>query len=125
MRGPRGIVPAPMVRILIVNGPVTRPVQIGKRIMARLVSWFGWLGRRSLLLRFSLLSFAVLALIAYGLATVLEGEMEQDALHQQADEVAVVVQGVIGRHMWYATVMDAVKPSERQWWAGLAHQLML
>jgi signal transduction histidine kinase len=93
--------------------------------VARVMSWFGWLGRRSLLLRFSLLSLAVLALIAYGLASVLQEKMEQDALHQQADMVAVVVQGVIGRHMGYPTVNDAVEPPERHWWAGLAHQLML
>jgi len=52
-----------------------------------------------LLLRFSLLSLAVLALIALGLGTVLQREMERDALPQQADEVAVVVRGVFGPHL--------------------------
>jgi len=93
--------------------------------MAHIVPWVGWFGRRSLLLRFSLLSFAVLALIAFGLATFLQRQMEEDALHQQADEIAVVVQGVLGRHMHYSTVVDAVRPSQQAWWGGLAQQLML
>ena len=93
--------------------------------MARATPWFAWLGRGSLLLRFSLLSLTVLVCIAFGLGTVLQREMEQDALHQQADEVAVVVQGVLGRHVRATILVDARQPSAQAWWAGLAHQLML
>jgi len=84
----------------------------------------GWLGRGSLLLRFSLLSLAVLALIAAGLGTVLQREMERDALHQQADEVAVVVRGVLGPHLKAPTLGIARGPAQRAWWGGLADQLM-
>ena len=92
--------------------------------MARVTGTFGWLGRGSLLLRFSLLSLAVLALIAAGLGTVLQREMERDALHQQADEVAVVVQGVLGPHLGAPTLKVARGPAQRAWWGGLADQLM-
>ena len=93
--------------------------------MERALSRFAWLGRGSLLLRFSLLSLVALALIAAGLATVLEREMTQDALRQQADEVAVVVQGVFGRHLTAATrLKPAWRPSARAWWAGLAQDLL-
>lgn len=88
-------------------------------------AWVAWFRRGSLLLRFSLLSLAVLALIALGLATVLQREMEQDALHQQADEIAVVVQGVLGRHLRATTLTMARDARQQAWWGGLAHQLML
>ncbi len=91
----------------------------------RVPSRFARLGRGSLLLRFSLLSMVALALIAVGLAAALEREMTQDALRQQADEVAVVVQGVFGRHMTAtARLRPAVRASERAWWAGLAQDLL-
>jgi signal transduction histidine kinase len=84
-----------------------------------------WFNRGSLLLRFSLLSLVVLSLIAVGLASILQGQMERDALQQKADEVAVIVQGVLGRHL-QVTTLDATRGSAQQaWWAGLAHQLML
>ena len=92
--------------------------------MQRVVSWFGWFRRGSLLLRFSLLSLLVLALIAFGLATALENEMEQDALHQQADEITVIVQGVAGQSLRATTLTPATSPRARAWWGGLAQQLM-
>jgi len=86
---------------------------------------FAWLGRGSLLLRFSLLSMVALALIAVGLATVLEREMTQDALQQQADEVTIVVQGVFGRHVTATTrLAPAARSKARAWWAGLTQDLL-
>ena len=82
-----------------------RPID-GRGGMARMTGTLGWLGRGSLLLRFSLLSLAVLALIALGLGTILQREMERDALHQQADEIAVVVRGVLGPHLESTDVGD-------------------
>jgi len=93
--------------------------------MERARSWLAWLGRGSLLLRFSLLSLVVLALIAAGLATTLEHEMTQDALRQQADKVAVVVRGVFDRPLVKATrLMPARRPTEYAWWASLAQGLL-
>jgi len=93
--------------------------------MGRALSRFAWLSRGSLLLRFSLLSMVALALIAVGLATVLEREMTQDALRQQADEVAVVVRGVFNGPLIKATrLIPARRPSERDWWGGLAQGLL-
>lgn len=92
--------------------------------MERVRSWFAWFRRGSLLLRFSLLSFLVLALIAAGLVTVLQRQMQQGALQQQASEVAVVVQGVIGPHLTAASLAGAAQPGQHAWWAGLAQQLL-
>src|SRR5579884_3687430 len=92
--------------------------------MRRVVSWFAWFGRGSLLLRFSLLSLLVLALIAVGLAAALQHELEQDALRQQADELAVVVQGVLGRHLTAQSLATAAQPRHRAWWASLGQQLL-
>src|SRR5437660_158011 len=89
------------------------------------IGWFEWLRRGSLLLRFSLLSLVVLAFIAIGLGTVIQREMEQDALVQQADEVAVVLQGMLGRHLTAASLAAAPQPRQRAWWASLAQQLLL
>lgn len=91
--------------------------------MERVISWFAWFGPGSLLLRFSLLSLLVLALIAAGLAAVLQHELEQDALRQQADEIAVVVQGVLGRHITATTLLDARQPAQQAWWRGLADRV--
>lgn len=93
----------------------------------RLISGFTWFRQGRLLMRFALLSLVVLALIAVGLVIVLQRATEQNALHQQADEIAVVVQGVLGRHihMTTTTLVDARRPAQQAWWAGLAHQLML
>jgi signal transduction histidine kinase len=90
----------------------------------RVVSWFGWFGRGSLLLRFSLLSLLVLTLIAAGLAAALQQQMAQDALRQQADEVAVIVQGVLGRHLKAPSLSPATTVRQRAWWGGLAEQLL-
>ncbi len=93
--------------------------------MERALSRFAWLERGSLLLRFSLLSLVALALIAVGQAAALEHEMTQDALRQQADEVAVVVQGVLGPRLSAMTrLAPALRPSDRAWWAGLAQDLL-
>jgi signal transduction histidine kinase len=79
-----------------------------------------WLGRGSLLLRFSLLSLVVLALIAVGLASVLQREMEHDALVQQADEVATIMAGVIPHQLRPDTMRHALQPEGRAWWGSLA-----
>jgi hypothetical protein len=56
---------------------------------------------------------------------VLQRELTQDALRQQADEVAVVVQGVLGRHLTATSLTPAARPRARAWWGGLAQQLLL
>ncbi len=97
----------------------------GRAMIAMMMTRFAWLGRGSLLLRFSLLSLVALTLIAVVLATALERELTQDALRQQADEVAIVVQGVFGRHLTRAaSLAPALRSGERAWWAGLAQDLL-
>jgi hypothetical protein len=86
--------------------------------MKRALSRFAWRGRGSLLLRFSLLSPVALALIAVSVAAVLEHGLTHDALRQQADEVAVVMQGVFDRPLAATTRLTppgvrARAPSER------------
>jgi signal transduction histidine kinase len=83
-----------------------------------------WLGRGSLLLRFSLLSLVVLTLIAVGLATMLQRELEHDALVQQADEVATIMDGVVGHHLRPNTIAHALQPAGRAWWGSLTERLM-
>lgn len=80
--------------------------------------------RGSLLLRFSLLSLVVLLFIAAGLGWVLDRQMERTALVQQADEVAVVVEGNLGHHVTRSDLDGARQPSARTWWATLAHRLL-
>src|SRR5437763_788918 len=94
----------------------------GEGIMGRRLT--GWLGRRSLLLRFSLLSLVVLTLIAVGLATMLQRELEHDALVQQADEVATIMDGVVGHHLRPNTIAHALQPAGRAWWGSLTERLM-
>ena len=53
------------------------------------------MSRSSLLLRFSVLTLVLLVVIGAGLGWVLQRQMEQTALEQQAAEVAVVVNGVL------------------------------
>ncbi len=93
--------------------------------MKHLSSLFAAFNRGGLLLRFSLLSFVALALIAIGLSTVLERAMTQDALRQQADEVAVVVQGVFGHRLTATSrLMPVLKPKSRAWWGVLTQNLL-
>ena len=93
--------------------------------MGRIIGLFAWFRRGSLLLRFSLLSLIALALIAVGLAAALEREMTQDALRQQADEVAVVVHRVLDQHFKKVAMrlLPAVQPGQQAWWGGLAQDL--
>lgn len=78
----------------------------------------------SLLLRFSLLSMAVLVFIAATLGWVLQGQMEHDALVQQADEVTAIVDGVVGRHLSSHSLEVASQPAQRAWWTSLANRLL-
>ncbi len=94
-------------------------------MLHRVVSWAAWFRQGSLLTRFALLSLIVLALIAAGLVIALQHETEQNALRQQADEIAVVVQGVLGRHITATALRDARRPTHHVWWAALATQLLL
>src|SRR5919197_2844570 len=94
----------------------------GEGIMGRRLTV--WLGRGSLLLRFSLLSLVVLTLIAVGLATMLQRELEHDALIQQADEVATIMDGVVGHRLRPNTIAHALQPAGRAWWASLTERLM-
>jgi signal transduction histidine kinase len=80
--------------------------------------------RRSLLLRFSMLSLAVLLCIAVGLGWVLQRQMEHTALVQQADEVAVVIDSTMGRHLTKRDVSAAAGPAGRARWQSLAHRLL-
>lgn len=92
--------------------------------MRRIVISLGQLMRRSLLLRFSVLSLVVLLCIAVGLGWVLQRQMEHTALVQQADEVAVVIDSVLGRHLTKQDINGAGQPQERARWQGLAHRLL-
>lgn len=80
--------------------------------------------RGSLLLRFSLLSLVVLLCIAVGLGWMLERQMERTALVQQADEVAVVVEGNLGQQVTLSDLDGADRPGARVRWAGLARRLL-
>ena len=90
-----------------------------------LISRSAQLVRVSLLLRFSLLSAAVLMLIAVGLASLLEMQLEQDALTQQADEVAAIVQGVVGPHLGPGDFSGPAAAGSRGRWAAISHNLLL
>jgi signal transduction histidine kinase len=82
------------------------------------------LGRGSLLLRFSLLSLVALALIALGLGWVLQQQMESNALEQQANEVAVVLEGTMSRHLTARDVSVAAGRTQRSRWQWLAGTLL-
>jgi signal transduction histidine kinase len=80
--------------------------------------------RRSLLFRFSLLSLAVLLCIALGLGWILQRQMERTALTQQADEIAVVIDSMMGRQLTAQDVTSAAGPEGRARWQSLAHRLL-
>src|SRR5947209_384447 len=80
--------------------------------------------RRSLLLRFSVLSLAVLLCIGLGLGWLLDQQMEHSALVQQANEVAVVIDSVLGHHLTAQDVDNAEQPGERVRWQSLARRLL-
>lgn len=80
--------------------------------------------RSSLLVRFSLLSLAVLLCIALGLGWLIQRQMEHTALVQQADEIAVVVDGALGQKLTVRDLNGPAIPAERARWAGLARQLL-
>jgi signal transduction histidine kinase len=80
--------------------------------------------RRSLLLRFSLLSLVVLLFIGAGLGWILDRQMESTALVQQADEVAVVVEGNLGNQVTLSDLDGAGQPAARAWWATVARRLL-
>ena len=92
--------------------------------MRRVVTSLGRLMRRSLLLRFSVLSMAVLLCIALGLGWVLQRQMEHTALVQQADEIAVVIDSTTGRQLTAKDVTAAAGPAGRARWASLARRLL-
>ena len=98
-------------------------VQAQRGAGARPPFW-GRFVRGSLLVRFSLLSLVTLTLIAGGLVWVLQSEIEHNALVQQADEVAVVVDGMLGRHLRATDVVDAQHPAQRARWESLAQALL-
>lgn len=83
------------------------------------------LGRGSLLLRFSLLSLAVLTLIAAGLAWLLQQQLEDNAMAQQANEVAVVLQGTMARYLKPSDVSVAAGKARRSHWKWLAGALLM
>src|SRR5690348_16743055 len=102
----------------------TRPVA-SARDTRRGLSFTGRLiTRGSLLQRFSLLSFVVLALIAAGLGWVVQRQMEHTALVQQADEVSVVVNGVFTRHLTPRDLANVDQPTERAQWQRLGETLL-
>jgi signal transduction histidine kinase len=78
----------------------------------------------SLLLRFSLLSLAVLLALALGLGWLLQRQMEQTALVQQADEIAVVVDSVMGPQVTGRDLEAGKGPVTIARWQRLAHRLL-
>ncbi|MBV9280888.1 MAG: hypothetical protein JOZ41_12465, partial [Chloroflexi bacterium] len=83
------------------------------------------LGRGSLLLRFSLLTLGVLALIAAGLVWILQQQLQDNALRQQANEVAVVFDGTMARYLKPADMTVAAGKARRSHWKWLAGALLL
>jgi signal transduction histidine kinase len=81
-------------------------------------------GRGSLLLRFSLLSLAVLACIAAGLVWVLQQQVQHNALEQQANEVAVVFDGTMARYLKPADMTVTAGKARRSHWTWLAGALL-
>jgi signal transduction histidine kinase len=79
---------------------------------------------RSLLLRFSLLSGAVLLCIAVGLGAILQRQMEHTALVQQADEIGVVITSDLGRHLTPADLRVSGRPGIPARWRNLATTLL-
>jgi signal transduction histidine kinase len=92
--------------------------------MNRVVRGSRFVTRTSLLLRFSLLALSILLLIGAGLGWILQRQMEQTALRQQADEVAVVIDGTISRNVIGADLQTATHPQARQLWVSLAQRLI-
>lgn len=92
--------------------------------MARIPGPIRHLGRSSLLLRFSVLSFVVLALIAAVLVWVLQQQLERSALDQQANEVAVVFDGTMARYLKPSDMSVAAGRARRSHWTWLAGALL-
>lgn len=80
--------------------------------------------RGSLLLRFSLLTLALLLVIGATLGWILQQQMERSALVQQADEVAVVVSGVLNPRVVSTDLQPATGVAARMHWEVLAHRLL-
>jgi signal transduction histidine kinase len=94
-------------------------------VIARVAPRFTRLVRESLLFRFSVLSATVLILIAVGLGLVLERQVEHDALIRQADEVAVVVQDVLGNGLTAETFTGQPRIGSQTRWAAKSRRLLL
>jgi signal transduction histidine kinase len=94
------------------------------RMTGQVTRWTRAMSRRSLLFRFSVLTFVLLLVIGSGLGWLLQRQMEHTALEQQAAEVAVVVEGVLSPQIAAADLQPATRPAARTRWAALARRLL-
>jgi signal transduction histidine kinase len=78
----------------------------------------------SLLMRFSLLSLAVLVCIGGALGWMVQRQMEHTALVQQANEVSAVIEGVLSRHISARDLTVHPQSKERSRWAQLTQHLL-
>src|SRR5207302_3914689 len=108
------------VRIMLLD----MSTNLRRSSIGSLMTPFASLVRGNLLLRFSLLSLVVLLGIGLGLGWILQQQMERTALVQQADEISVVIDSVLGRHLKLADVSGAESAWGRTLWQNLAHRLL-
>lgn len=93
-------------------------------LFERSARWFSHLGRGSLLVRFSLLSLVVVTLLAVALGWLIQRQMERTALTQQANEVAVVLDGMLSRQLQPSDLRPSTHPADRTRWTALARRLL-